>query len=116
MAQFEYNAGENNLMKFYRQYELSVSCLEPEDYDQWLARGPIYSFPQINIHSVDDIATDMVIRMERDDFATGQKSDAGADVPAFQVPTNLYIAALTERSITMDVSGGQVTAVAEKER
>lgn len=115
-AQFRYSADENNLMKFYRQYELAAGLLEAEDYDQWLARGPIYMFPQLNIHSVDDVAQDMVIRMERDTTADAALLDAVTAAQPFQVPTNLFVAAINERSIIFDVRGGQVADVIEAER
>ena len=119
-ARLAYSSAENNMHKWYRRFSDASGLEEPEEFEQWLARGPCYMFPSLQIKSPDDRATDMVVRMERDATAAAVGSDAAAagavDVASYAVPTNALIFAVAEKALVCECRGGEIVDVTEIDR
>ena len=119
-AKLYYSQAENNLHKWYRRYEHACGLEEPESFEQWLARGPIYMFSSLQIHTPDDRADSMVVRMERDQTVNVCSTDAAAvgtyTLAPYAVPTNCLVFAVAEKALVCEVKGGEIVDVTEIDR
>jgi hypothetical protein len=86
---------EENLRIAFKEYEATIPAMVKETYEQWLARGPIFSYRHVNVRGGDDKSTEVTVHTELDPAT-----------PAL----NLLTFHENEATLVLDSQGGNVVA------